>query len=159
MNPAVFIQPESALEFGVTEAPERLLSLRRLAERLGRGRVMLLVVEPGCAQDEVLAWARATGREVLGVEEFRNGRRGYRVQNGDPWSVRAVLDARGARCPVPVIEAARKLRGLAPGEVLKLLSDCPGAPADVAAWAKATRREILARVRDAHGGYRFYLRK
>lgn len=159
MNPAIFLQPESALEFGVTAAPERLLSLKRVARDLGKGRVMLLVVEPGCAQDEVIAWARTTGREVLGVEEFKNGRRGYRIQNGDPWPVRAVLDMRGTRCPVPVIEAARRLRTIAPGDVLKLLSDCPGAPADVAAWSRTTKREILATVRDSRGGYRFYIRK
>lgn len=158
MNPAIFPQSESALEYGVTEAPERMLSLRRLARRLAKGRVMLLVVEPGCAQDEVMAWAKATGREVLDVEEFKNGRRGYRIQNGDPWPVRDTVDARGARCPVPVIETARRLRDLAPGGVLKLLSDCPGAPADVAAWSQATRHEILASVRDNRDGYRFYIR-
>lgn len=45
-----------------------------------------------------------------------------------------VLDCRGRRCPVPVIELARALPGLAVGEALEVLSDDPAAASDVPAW-------------------------
>lgn len=41
------------------------------------------------------------------------------------------LDARGLICPLPVLKAAKKMRALAPGEVLRLLADDPAAIIDV----------------------------
>ena len=41
------------------------------------------------------------------------------------------IDARGLKCPLPVLRAQRALRGLAPGAVLRLLADDPMAAIDV----------------------------
>ncbi len=41
------------------------------------------------------------------------------------------LDARGLLCPLPVLKAAKKMRALAPGEVLRLQADDPAAIVDV----------------------------
>ncbi|MBM6404063.1 sulfurtransferase TusA family protein [Phycicoccus sp. CSK15P-2] len=47
-----------------------------------------------------------------------------------------VVDARGTRCPVPVVRVARAARSLAPGEVVVLLADDEAARSDVPAWAR-----------------------
>ena len=41
------------------------------------------------------------------------------------------LDARGLRCPLPVLKARKRLKSLAAGESLKLLADDPAAVIDV----------------------------
>ncbi len=47
-----------------------------------------------------------------------------------------VVDARGQRCPVPVVMAARTVRGLPDGTVVLLYADDPAAAVDVPAWAR-----------------------
>ena len=46
------------------------------------------------------------------------------------------LDARGLRCPLPLVKAKLALEPLAPGEVLLVLATDPEAPIDLAAWAE-----------------------
>lgn len=41
------------------------------------------------------------------------------------------LDATGLLCPLPVLKAAKRLRGMAPGAVLRVLADDPAAVVDV----------------------------
>ena len=41
------------------------------------------------------------------------------------------LDATGLLCPLPVLKAAKRLRAMAPGAVLKVLADDPAAVVDV----------------------------
>ena len=43
-------------------------------------------------------------------------------------------DARGLPCPLPLINLARDLRKLRPGQVVELLADDPAARDDVPAW-------------------------
>ena len=47
-----------------------------------------------------------------------------------------VVDARGLRCPVPVIRLARAALGLPPGTTVVLLADDDAAWSDVPAWAR-----------------------
>ncbi len=47
-----------------------------------------------------------------------------------------VVDARGLRCPLPVIKAARAARDLGPGELLEVLATDPAAGPDLGAWAR-----------------------
>ncbi|MET0270862.1 MAG: sulfurtransferase TusA family protein [Sphingomonas sp.] len=44
-----------------------------------------------------------------------------------------VLDARGMRCPWPVLRLARVMRALPPGGSVRLHADDPAAPREVAA--------------------------
>ena len=41
------------------------------------------------------------------------------------------IDARGLLCPLPVLKAAKRLRAMMPGEVLRLQADDPAAVIDV----------------------------
>ncbi len=49
-----------------------------------------------------------------------------------------VVDAVGLRCPMPVLELARRLADaeVPPGAVVRLLSDDPAAATDVPAWCR-----------------------
>jgi tRNA 2-thiouridine synthesizing protein A len=41
------------------------------------------------------------------------------------------LDALGLLCPLPVLKAAKRLRAMAPGEILRIQADDPAAEIDV----------------------------
>ena len=76
-----------------------------------------------------------------------------------PPHVDATLDLRGLSCPGPLIGAKKLLDELAPGQVLLLLSDCPGTQADLFSWVKFTANEMARTERCADGGHAYYLRK
>ena len=69
-----------------------------------------------------------------------------------------VIDARGLRCPMPVIELQRVTRRCAPGTVLTLLSDDAAAAADVAAWCRMQGHELLETRDHPDGGSAYTLR-
>lgn len=52
--------------------------------------------------------------------------------DGEP----VVVDARGLRCPIPVIRAARAASSLRPGARVEVLATDPAAATDLAAWAR-----------------------
>jgi tRNA 2-thiouridine synthesizing protein A len=54
-----------------------------------------------------------------------------------------VVDARGQRCPLPVIALARRARDLPPGAVLVVLATDPAARHDVPAWARMRGHETV----------------
>jgi len=56
--------------------------------------------------------------------------------------VSRVVEAVGRPCPIPVIEAARALRGLSPGEVLLVRADDPAAEGDLQAFCRATGHRL-----------------
>jgi TusA-related sulfurtransferase len=55
-----------------------------------------------------------------------------------------VVDARGLRCPLPVIRLAQAARDLPTGSVLELWATDPAARADVPAWCRMRGHELLA---------------
>ncbi len=58
------------------------------------------------------------------------------------------MDARGARCPVPVIEAAKAARGRPAGTVLRVLSTDPATAHDLPAWCRMRGHELVEVRRD-----------
>ena len=60
----------------------------------------------------------------------------------------AVVDARGLRCPLPVIRLAKRAQEAAPGEVIEVWATDPAAEADIPAWCRLRGQEFLG----AHGG-------
>lgn len=60
-----------------------------------------------------------------------------------PVSPPVVVDARGTRCPTPVIRAARAARGRAAGSVLVLLADDEAARSDVPAWGRMRGHAVV----------------
>jgi TusA-related sulfurtransferase len=76
------------------------------------------------------------------------------VSDPDPWpQADAVVDARGLRCPLPVIRLAQRARDGRPGQVLEVWATDPAAASDVPAWARLRGHTFLgARPGDPTGG-------
>ncbi len=55
-----------------------------------------------------------------------------------------VLDSRGRRCPLPILDLARALPGVAIGEQLTVLADDPAAASDIAAWCRLREQELVS---------------
>jgi tRNA 2-thiouridine synthesizing protein A len=54
-----------------------------------------------------------------------------------------LLDASGLSCPMPVVKAAKEMKTLQPGQVLKIVATDRGSLADIPAWAEDTGHELL----------------
>lgn len=54
-----------------------------------------------------------------------------------------VLDCRGQRCPMPIVNLARALPTLAVGAVLRVLADDQAAASDIRAWCRIRGQEYL----------------
>ncbi|HET7405767.1 MAG TPA: sulfurtransferase TusA family protein [Mycobacteriales bacterium] len=68
------------------------------------------------------------------------------------------VDARGRRCPVPVIELARRLPEAAVGDVVAVLSDDAAARVDVPAWCRMRGQDYLGE-RAVDGGTAYLVRR
>lgn len=65
------------------------------------------------------------------------------------------IDCRGQRCPLPVIELAKRIGDVDVGRTVTVLADDPAAAADIPAWCRMTGHEYVAKlppysVRRAH---------
>ncbi|MGN6301802.1 MAG: sulfurtransferase TusA family protein [Angustibacter sp.] len=65
-----------------------------------------------------------------------------------------VVDARGLRCPLPVIRMARAAEGLPAQALLQVLATDPAAEHDVPAWARMRGHRVVRSERDDDGGLR-----
>jgi len=73
-----------------------------------------------------------------------------------------VVDARGLRCPMPVIRLAQAARDAPAGSLLELWATDPAARADVPAWCRLRHHEFLGATEvgdgdGAHAAYRVRL--
>ncbi|MFC2023365.1 sulfurtransferase TusA family protein [Chloroflexota bacterium] len=53
------------------------------------------------------------------------------------------LDARGLKCPMPVVKTSQEIKKMEIGDVLEVLATDPGSIADINAWTKSTGNELL----------------
>ena len=53
------------------------------------------------------------------------------------------LDARGLRCPLPVLKARKALKSVPIGESLTVLATDPGAPGDFVHFCDTTGHELI----------------
>ena len=68
------------------------------------------------------------------------------------------LDARGLKCPLPVLKARKAMKALAAGERLEVLASDPSAPQDFRSFCETTGHRLLESG-EAEGVYRFVLEK
>ena len=68
------------------------------------------------------------------------------------------LDAIGLLCPLPVLKAAKRMRALAPGQVLRLRADDPAAIVDVPNYCRESGNDHLA-LEEAEGVQLHFIRK
>ena len=62
---------------------------------------------------------------------------------------RIVVDARGLRCPLPVIRLAQRAREAGAGAVIEVWATDPAAAADIPAWCRMRGHELVD-VHDVH---------
>ena len=156
-------KPLVTLDLCGLNCPAPLLGAKQVVDELPPGASMLLISDcPGTSSD-LFAWSRHTGNEVVATDKLEGRRVAYTIRraSGVPAAPRASvrLDIRGVVCPGPVVEAKKLLDGMHAGEVLLLISNCPGSPGDVAAWTKSTALELVHKQETAPGTFEFYIRK
>jgi tRNA 2-thiouridine synthesizing protein A len=54
------------------------------------------------------------------------------------------LDASGLLCPLPVLKARKRLKGLAPGQVLRLVATDPAAVVDVPHYCREAGHDLIS---------------
>ncbi len=80
------------------------------------------------------------------------------VTDNAPVAVTTVLDAKGLKCPMPIVRTAQAIKPMAPGQLLEVLATDPGAVADFGAWSRSTGNELVTT--SVNGGvYRFVIRR
>jgi tRNA 2-thiouridine synthesizing protein A len=62
-----------------------------------------------------------------------------------------VVDCRSKRCPLPVIELARRIEEVRVGGVVAVIADDPAAATDVPAWCRLCGHDYLG-TEDSLGG-------
>ncbi len=156
-------KPLVTLDLCGLNCPAPLLGAKHVIDDLRPGQVMQLISDcPGTA-DDLFAWSRHTGNEVIATDRLGGRRVAYAIKRGARGAERPVanvtLDMRGVSCPGPILEAKKLLDGMKAGEVLLLVSNCPGSPDDVNSWARVTGLELLAKQEVAPGNYEFFICK
>ncbi|QPM89683.1 sulfurtransferase TusA family protein [Pseudooceanicola algae] len=68
------------------------------------------------------------------------------------------VDARGLRCPLPVLRARKRLNAIAPGTCLRVLTDDPMAQIDMPHFCNQSGHEMLS-AEDCGGHHVFVIRK
>jgi len=53
-----------------------------------------------------------------------------------------IIDALGARCPVPIIRTAKALQDMEISDSLTIFSDDPATSSDLKAWARMTGNKV-----------------
>ncbi len=66
-----------------------------------------------------------------------------------------LLDARGQLCPMPIVNMAKKMKEVGPGQVLEIWATDQAAHGDIPAWAQSTGNEFLGE--ENAGEYTRYL--
>ena len=75
------------------------------------------------------------------------------------WVVDQELDARGLRCPLPLLRAKQALNVLAAGQVLRVLTTDPASLPDFTAYARQVGHELLEAGGDGDAGFVLVVRK
>lgn len=155
------LKAQVTLDMTGAACPGPMLGARKVLDQLLPGEVLRLVSDCPATRDDLESWPKYADVEILKAEKKTRGATAYYIRKGKAQHVtpNAVLDLRGGTCPGPVIEAKKRLKGMASGEVLQLINDCPGIRADVRSWVKATGLQLLDAREAAPGEYVFDIRK
>jgi TusA-related sulfurtransferase len=77
------------------------------------------------------------------------------ASDDDARAAEVVVDARGLRCPLPVIRLAQAARDAVPGVLIEVWATDPAARADIPAWCRMRGQNYLGEV-PADGGHAAY---
>lgn len=70
-----------------------------------------------------------------------------------------VLDCRGMRCPLPVIELARRIDDVAVGGIVAVVADDPAAAADIPAWCRLRGHDYVGAGERVDGSPSYLVRR
>jgi TusA-related sulfurtransferase len=157
-------RPAITIDLSGMPCPAPLLGAKKIIDDLQPGQTMVLLSDCPGTEDDLYAWCKYTGNEVVSSAKQGSGSTAYTLRKAGGAHATLIahvtLDMRGVSCPGPILEAKKLLDGMKPGEVLQLVSDCPGSMADVESWSRnASSIELLATLAVARGAHEFYLRK
>jgi tRNA 2-thiouridine synthesizing protein A len=54
-----------------------------------------------------------------------------------------ILDAKGLKCPMPIIKAKKEIDAMSPGDLLEVHATDPGSVADFQGWSKTSTTASL----------------
>ncbi len=156
-------KPLVTLDLCGLNCPAPLLGAKHVIDDLRPGQAMQLISDCPGTSDDLFAWSRHTGNEVIATDKLGGRRVAYTIKRGAGGAGRpaanVTLDIRGVSCPGPIIEAKKLLDGMKAGETLLLVSNCPGSPDDVGSWTRSTGLELVAKQEVAPGNFEFFIRK
>lgn len=155
------IKADLTLDMTGLSCPGPLVGAKRMFDDLIEGQVLLLLSDCPGTHDDLIAWAKQTGNQVLSSSKNANGSTSFYVKKGKASLPKpnAVLDMRGTICPGPIVEAKKMLSSMASGEVLELISNCPGVKDDIVGWAAMTHTPLLNTVELGGGDFAFYMKR
>jgi len=154
--------PAVTLDMSGMSCPAPLLGAKKVIDDLQLGQVLLLISNCPGTSDDLFAWVKYTDNQIASTVRLGDNKTGYYIQKGKATSrpaPNAVLDIRGVSCPGPIIEAKKLLDAMRPGEVLQLISNCPGSPSDVSSWVKSRSLELAGMHESTRGEFEFFIRK
>lgn len=70
-----------------------------------------------------------------------------------------MLDCRGKRCPLPVIELARRIGDVGVGNVVAVVADDPAARVDIPAWCRMRGHDYVGEAPAADGTPSYAVRR
>ena len=156
-------QPAVTIDLSGMPCPAPLLGAKKIIDDLQPGQTMRLISDCPGTSDDLFAWCKFTGNELMASDRQTDGKTAYTLRKAGGAHATPVahvtLDMRGVSCPGPILQAKKLLDGMKGGEVLQMVSDCPGAVADIQAWGNSASVEVLATLPMARGAHEFYLRK
>jgi TusA-related sulfurtransferase len=155
------LHPNIKLDMRGLSCPAPLVGAKRVVDDLKKEQILLLISDCPGTKDDLFAWAEQTHNDVLKTEAMPDGGTGYYIMKGKGTGHKAnvILDIRGVHCPGPIVEAKKLLNGMHSGEILKLVSNCPGIRSDIVGWADMTHVKIISTAEVAAGEYEFFLQK
>ena len=78
---------------------------------------------------------------------------------GSDGAVGLVLDCRGMRCPLPVIELARRIGRVEVGATVAVIADDPAAATDIPAWCRMRGHEYVGASAEPDGATSYIVRR
>jgi tRNA 2-thiouridine synthesizing protein A len=72
--------------------------------------------------------------------------------------VHLTIDAKGQKCPMPVLMTSRGIKKIESGQVMLVEATDGGSRSDIPSWAKDTGNELLETTSD-NGVFRYLIRK
>ena len=67
------------------------------------------------------------------------------------------LDARGIACPLPILKTRKLIKGMLPGQILKIQATDPGSVKDFSAFCTQTGNELISSA-ESDGVYSYLIK-